>query len=390
MRKAANFWKYFIYAAMKVLFLTPWYPDEHHINHGIFVRDQALTIRQKHEVWVVSSKIDYRSFGFSQLIRVDTEFFGMKESRLVIKKSLPVFNQFNYFLRTAWETFKIARVFKPNIIHGNIGYPGAFWSWVMSSLLKIPFVLTEHTRITNNFRSFIHKHLTLFGLNRASNIIAVSHWHANEFLTFVDRKPVVIPNVINFEQLTKVIVLPDTDEFQIGFLGGMNTAVKGLDLLLQAIALVPGRFKLHIGGKGNLLENYKTLAKELKVYDKCIFYGAVPHEQVNQFMSRLHFFVSASRSETFGIAMVEALACGLPVIATDSGGPREFINLENGMIVPVENAEKLGEGILEMMKKFRTYNRELIRNQIIEKYSSQLFLEKIDTVYMEVIKNSKG
>ncbi len=49
---------------MKILFLTPWYPDEQFVNHGIFVRDQAVAVNEQNEVWVISSKVDYTRFGF--------------------------------------------------------------------------------------------------------------------------------------------------------------------------------------------------------------------------------------------------------------------------------------------------------------------------------------
>jgi glycosyltransferase involved in cell wall biosynthesis len=368
---------------MKILFLTPWYPDEINPNHGIFVRDQAVAISRHHEVRVISSKIDYSSFALSRLQRTDQVFRNLKESRIVIKRSLPVFNQLNYFLRTTLETYKISQTFKPDIIHGNIGYPGAFWSWMMSRLLRIPFVITEHTRITNHFRSFIHKKITLFGLRRAARIIAVSERHADEILRFVGEKPLVIHNVINFEKFSKVLGLPETGEFQIGFLGGLNTPVKGLDLLLRAAATLRGKFRLHIGGKGNLLEYYKTLAGELRILDKCVFYGAIAHEEVNSLMERLHFFVSASRYETFGIAMVEALACGLPVVATDSGGSREFITDENGILVNID-PQSLADGISELMRNFHRYDPIAIRNSVVSKFLDDNFLRKIDQVYNEV------
>jgi len=366
---------------MKVLFLTPWYPDEHNPNHGVFVRDQALTIQQAHEVRVVSGKINYAVFGFSSLTRYDSSYQGLKESRISVKKSLPVINQFNFFLRIALETLKIARDFKPDIIHGNIGYPGAFWAWIMSTLLKIPYVVTEHTRITNNFRSFVHRQLTLFGLRRARQIIAVSRWHADEIFGIVGKKPLVIHNVINFEKFPELPPSPGTARFQIGFLGYMETPVKGLDILLRAVASLSADFVLHIGGKGMLLEEYKRMAGTLGVSHKCRFYGAVMNEEVPAFMSKLHFLVSASRSETFGIAMVEALACGLPVVATDNGGSREFINSENGLIVPVDDPEQLSGAIAAMMKNYSRYNRELIRKDIMQKFSREVFLRKINEVY---------
>lgn len=368
---------------MKILFLTPWYPDERNPNHGVFVRDQAVLLGRDHQVWVVSAKIDYPAFGLSSASRADTDFHGVKESRIAVKRSLPVYNQFNFFLRVTWETLTIAKHFRPDIIHGNIGYPGAFWSWMMSKLLKIPFVVTEHTRITNNFRSAVHKQLTLFALRRAGALIGVSRWHAGEIAAVTGKKTVVIPNVIPFDKHPAVRVPPPADEFQIGFLGGLSTPVKGLDILLYAAAQAGGPFRLHIGGDGALLGQYKELSRKLRVYDRCIFYGSIPHEEVHSFMRRLHFFVSASRSETFGIAMVEALASGLPVVATDSGGSREFITPENGVVVGLA-APDLARGISGMMNNFHKYDSVAIRNSVIDKFSDHRFLMAINKVYIGI------
>jgi len=369
---------------MKILFLTPWYPDEHNPNHGVFVRDQAVLINKQHEVRVVSAKIDYSNFALSSLTRKDTIFQGVSESLLVVRKSLPVFNQFNFFLRTCRETLTIAKEFRPDIIHGNIGYPGAFWSWMLSAFLGVPFLITEHTRITNNFRSPVHKQLTLFGLRRASAVIGVSRWHADEIAAFIAKKVVVIPNVIHFEKYPAVRVPPATDEFQIGFLGGLSTPVKGLDILLHAAATLQGKFRLHIGGDGALLNYYKELAKELRIDHCCFFYGSIPHAQVNSFMQQLHFFVSSSRSETFGISMVEALVCGLPVVATDSGGSREFITPQNGVLVATD-ALHLAEGIRSVMNRFETYDPTVIRNSVLDKFSDNRFLDEINKVYGRLI-----
>src|SRR5690606_35642048 len=154
-----------------------------------------------------------------------------------------------------------------------------------------PYVVTEHTRVTNNFRSALHRRLTLLGFRHARAIIAVSRWHADEIGSYTQRKPVVVPNVIRFQEIPERVAHPDTEEFQIGFLGGLHTPVKGLGILLQAAAGLAGPFKLHIGGSGTLLDRYKEQAKELGIDHKCIFYGWVPYTEVKTFMSRLHIFV---------------------------------------------------------------------------------------------------
>jgi glycosyltransferase involved in cell wall biosynthesis len=161
--------------------------------------------------------------------------------------------------------------------------------------------------------------------------------------------------------------------------------VKGLDVLLQAVAGIRENVRLHIGGKGTLLDHYKTLAKKLNILDRCIFYGGIPHAEVNVFMQKLHCFVSSSRWETFGIAVVEAMACGVPVITTRSGGPDEFVNQANGLLIPVDDSEQLAAAITDMMKNFSRYDAALIRAQVLSRFSEDSFLEKIESVYSDAI-----
>src|SRR5258706_4978544 len=111
---------------MKILFLTPWYPDEKNPNHGIFVRDQALALSSQHEVVVISSKINNQKWGLGSYDLKEFFFNNVKEYRLVINRSLPIYNQLNYFLISMRVATTIARRHKSEVIHGNIGYPGGF------------------------------------------------------------------------------------------------------------------------------------------------------------------------------------------------------------------------------------------------------------------------
>jgi L-malate glycosyltransferase len=369
---------------MRILLLTPWYPNEKSAGSGAFIKSQAKALSKKHEVTVVFSTVDYKKFSFSSSVCVHSSDQAISEYRITVNKSILLFNQLNYLVIIILKTWRIARSVKPDIIHAHVGYPTAFWAWSISKLCGVPFVLTEHTRPVNNFRSYIHKRLTIFGMNRANALLAVSNMLAREMMEYVSRPVVVVPNVVDTKQFS-VSNFPKSEVIQIGFLGTLNKPVKGLDILLRACQKLKVDFTLHIGGQGLLLEEYKGLSEELGISAKCKFYGFVPVTEVPDFMSRLHFFVCSSRSETFCVALAEAMASGRPVVSTKCGGPEDFVNESNGILVNAEDVESLHIGIEQMMDRFQNFDRLKISKEMSERFSGESFVEKIERVYRMVL-----
>jgi len=364
--------------------LTPWYPDERSPNSGIFIQSQATALSEGHDVVVISAKVDYKKFGLFSY-QVDESKNGLvKEHRLLICKSLPVYNQLNHLFITCLFTWRVARKWKPEIIHASIGFPGAFWGWVISKLVGVPFVFTEHTRITNNFRSTFHKLITLWPLSGASQIMAVSSSLAKELKDLLNKEVIVVPNIIDVQKFIHVAPAPN-GVTQIGLLGGFNTPVKGLDILLRALAKVEKDYILHIGGTGSLEESYKSLARELGIDSKCRFYGFVPYDQVPEFMSRLHFYVCSSRYETFCVSLIEAMAAGRPIVSTRCGGPEDFVNKNNGVLCDKENSEALQHSIEWMILNYNSFNSAAIKTYIEENFTSKSFLKAINGVYAKAM-----
>jgi len=369
---------------MKILMVTPWYPDDRNPNSGVFIRTQAQALtRAGHDVIVVSSKINYAAFGILACAIQHSTTEGVQEYRIAIRKSFPLYNQLNMIFVSILHAVKIARAFKPQVIHASIGYPGAIWGWALGKILRVPFVITEHTRITNNFRSKLHRKLTIFGLKRAKAVIAVSRSLAKEIELYVKKDVAVIPNTIDVSRFKGSTSSPSAIP-QIGFLGGMNTPVKGLDILLHALAKTSTECMLHIGGSGILLQQYKQLAITLNITDKCRFYGFIPYDDVPSFIARMNFVVCSSRYETFCVSLIETMACGKPVIATRCGGPEEFVTPQNGVLVDKENPEKLAEALTWMIAHYRDYDEAAIKRYVNERFSEQAFVEKITALYRGV------
>ena len=367
-----------------MLFLTPWYPDEKLPHHGVFIRDQASTLAKDLEVAVLSAKVDYSSFKLFGWRVSESSYQGMKEYRLIVHRSIPLLNQVNYLLISIWVAYHIGRKFRPGIIHGNIAYPGGIWAYCTAFLLSCPFLVSDHTsRFTDNFRSTFHRWLTIFSLRRARRVIAVSAWAAKNIKEIIKRDVQIVPNVIHVNEYSitdNAQVIP-----QIGFLGGLSSEIhrKGLDILLTAIAPINHNYLLHVGGQGKFLDYYKDMAKLLGIGAKCHFHGFVPY--VPDFMKQLHFFVSASRIEAFGMVIVEAMACGLPVVTTDSGGPADFIDSSCGRMVPCGDVESLRQAIQWMIENYGNFDRDRIRSKVVFQYSPEAFTKEMKKIYSDLI-----
>jgi len=367
---------------MKILFLTPWYPHEVNTNSGVFIRDQAELAQQQHQVTVVFSTVDYTRFSLSGCSVSRSEYHGITEYRVVVNRSIRLFNQAHYLLRVLWHTWMICRAWKPDVIQANVSYPSSLFAWGIQKLTGCPYFVVEHTRMTNLFRSGFHAWATRRGLRNAAVRLAVSRRLAAEVETESGLKTEVLPNVVDTDRFT-IAPFP-ASVFQLGFLGALYTPVKGLDILLEALAQTRVPLVMHIGGRGPLLEKYRALAEELGVSDRCRFYGFVPHAELPEFMSRLHAFVSSSRYETFGVVIAEAMAAGLPVIVTRSGGPEDYVTEENGMLVPVGDVKALASAIERMSTQYTAYDREANATKIKEAFSKAVIRARLDAIYARV------
>lgn len=117
-------------------------------------------------------------------------------------------------------------------------------------------------------------------------------------------------------------------------------------------------------GKGELQKSMQELAKELNIADKVIFTGF--QQEIEKILKTLDIFVLASKKEGLGTSILEAMAAGIPVIGTASGGIPELIkDGENGLLVPPSNPEKLKDAILKLA------NSPELRIQLAERGKSE-------------------
>ncbi len=374
---------------MNILILTHSYPDINNTWRGIFINDQAKALSLIHNVTVVYFKVDYSHFSPFSGYRYSVKETGtLTEYIVTTGRSFPVINQLKYLYGTyRFICEHILNKKKIDIIHSHLSYPAGFLGTIIQKIKEIPNVITEHSWVEKYFRSPVHRLCVVYALKNCSCIVAVSNSLKKNIGLFCKNPVRIIPNVVDADRFPLLEARNDS-KFHLGLLGGLSTNRKGLDILLKSASLLNDRnLHLHIGGDGILLDHYKRRAMDLEVYDKCTFYGQILPDKQTEFYSKLDVFVLPSRDETFGVVVIEAMSCGLPVIATKCGGPQEIITPETGILVALENEHELADAILFMSSNLKSFDRATIKKYAGEKYGQKAFLSNVSMVYSETLDN---
>jgi len=266
------------------------------------------------------------------------------------------------FLKLIVKLAILFRKARPYTVIGFLSYANiiAILSKFLSKL-KFNLIITEHTHLSSallyarcrRIKSFLYK--TLF--NYATFIIIPSigiKQHLIEAFNLGQKRIKAIHNPID---LTKIYKLKDEDLDKNGLekyilVAGRLTKPKGYPYLLKAYSLISKdvQEKLVILGEGEDKENLKKLANDLGVQEKVLFLGF--QKNPYKFMKNASIFVLSSLSESFAIVIIEAMACGTPVISTDCpSGPGEIItNSINGILVSSGNEKALADAMLTLLK----------------------------------------
>ena len=175
------------------------------------------------------------------------------------------------------------------------------------------------------------------------------------------------------------------DPFRFISVGSLNE-VKGFDTLLKAFAnSFDNEAQLIIIGDGPLKDTLIKQAKELSITDRVYFKGRLSREEIVKCLSNANAFVLASRSETFGVSYIEAMAMGLPVIATRCGGPDVFMNEFCGIMVNVDDVGSLTDAMNNMIKDIKNYSPIEIRDYVSSLFSGAVIAKRLESILIEEV-----
>lgn len=288
------------------------------------------------------------------------------------------------------------REFEPDIIH-----TGHIWTLAdIAGSYDIPLIITAHgTDLIGYNKSLEYRNDAYSAFEKASKAITIS----KDNKTLVDQiygegKSMLIangydPNVFYKEDVDRKEFLKKfgimRDYKHIVSFAGKFTEEKGIDTLIKAAKLYENNDTLTIlAGNGEMFEKMNDLVDKLEVKN-LIFIKNQPHEILRKLYNLADVSIVPSRQEAFGLVVVEAMACGTPVIGSNTGGIPDIINNNVGVLIDVDDYKNLANEITLVINGTKTFDSNHIAKYALDKYSQEQFTKMVIDVYEEVIENQK-
>lgn len=274
---------------------------------------------------------------------------------------------------------------RPDILHAHNMQYAALAAHRVSIALDIPFCITEHSsafllgstppRLTPSFRDAAR---ACRGLACVSGALA----QAVQRLLEMHDIPLTLPNILD-PQLEKAArafdpAAPRDAPFTFLAIGRLD-GNKNHALLLRAFARcstpdAAAPAELQIAGAGTQLASLQRLAMELGIASRVHFLGLQNREGIFAALRRAHVLVQTSMVETFGVSIIEALAFGVPVLTTPSGGPCDIIkDKQDGELLMDHTPESLEAAMTRVWHEIERFNRRDIQRRALETYGAESF-----------------
>lgn len=273
-----------------------------------------------------------------------------------------IYEMFSFVANSIIPSWRLARHFQPDLVHIHSGFPTGPLGYWLKMTLGIPYIMTLHGGEVPGFLpdevgtlQDILAPATRIVWNAASSVVAVSEGLRDLSLLSLPSVDIeVIPNGVDCQYFTP----PETCREQTGpmrlLFVGRVVRQKGLCYLLDALAEIKAKgstnWHLKIVGDGPLRPALEQQAAELGLSDQVEFTGWLPFEHVPEEMRAADLFVLPSIVEGMPLVLLQAMACGMPVIATQVPGSVDLVDPgRNGLLVPSKDPLVLAGALASLL-----------------------------------------
>lgn len=359
-----------------VLFISSWYPSPT-TSEGTFVEMHLLALQSRgcKCAMMLNGETTMGNYIGAQFSKKNLLNFRRREDITFIEnltihpKPLrfvkdPLAERKKNILKQSLRSIKayIALYGKPDVIFHHGIFDFTYISEYLAEELNIPIWYMENSPnieegtfpCANPFEN--EESLKNF-VKRSDRRFAVTDGYVEKMSRIFGCNFEKVPNVITDDYFVEAPAERPTDEFVFANVAILDPR-KRQDLIIKAFATAfkgDHSKKLVIAGDGKLKAELKKLSSDLGVSKQVKIPGYLNRDEVKELLDSSHAFVLASRAETFGVVVIEALARGIPVISSDIPGTREIVTPENGLLFESGNENDLVRAMKEMVVNYDLY-----------------------------------
>ena len=364
---------------------------------GAVATELGLELAERgHEIHFISYAQPFRLDGFRERV-----FFHEVEV-----EDYPLFEHPPYTLALAVAVHDAARQYDLDLVHVHYAIPHAASGWIAREMLLGERDLKVVTTLHGTDITLVGQHpsfhaITRFSILRSDGLTAVSGYLRDETVRnfgIPSEDISVVPNFIDTDRYRRegkpchrTSLAPEGERIlmHVSNFRAVKRAVDIVEVFARVVAEVPSR--LIMVGDGPDRVRAGKRAVELGVADRVTFLGK--HTSVDELLACADLFLLPSESESFGLAALEAMACGTPVVASRVGGLPEVVTEgESGFLLPVGDVEGMAEASLRLLRDDALWQQLSAgaRRWAVEEFSVDQIVPRYEELYRKVLGQEAG
>lgn len=395
---------------MKIRVVSPWYPDYAQVHSGIFVAKQVAAVREfGHEVTVDVPQVFPAPQGSIPAPVIDSmralaarsreAMFASNNGVTYIPTPMPSRGGPLGRARAISQSLSLLGEFRqdtPELVHAHLGLPTA-WAVNQMTHSSLPLVVTEHqSTLDSVFSDPEATDAYAEVVSRADAFICVSE-HLREQIAehlgaWAGQRIEVVPNIVDLAEIP--FRQRSGPQFVSWIYIGGLMAHKGVQTLLTTFAEYrkthDGGAQLTLVGDGPLREWVRSYAATHGFGDSVRIMGSVPHDRLGDYLSEADVMVHLSPAETFGIAPLEGIGSGLPVVCLRNQGAVNTwgdIERECGLLLTLDaSPAEIAATIADLRRSSERLEPIVGRQAILERYSPTVVAKRLIEIYRGAVK----
>jgi glycosyltransferase involved in cell wall biosynthesis len=388
---------------MKVFFNCTWFPNRISKGEGFFMKHYTDAISAYDDVTVFYATEDPSLKQSSEFVRGNNN--EVKTRIVYFKPFSSGIKALDLIINSIKRTLHLRRIIRqecresgrPDIFHLSVLSPSVVILWYYKFIYRIPYIYSEHWDIPirvhlGEVRNWLPyrigmKLCALF----TSRVVVCSKAMKDTFKLYgLSDNVDIISSVVYLNNKG----IDDTSRLEgkkiilhVSSLGEAQKNVSGMVKAIAEVSKTRSDFEFHVLGYGKEFDSLNQLATSLGVLNKSVFFhGFVSDEEKRQWFERSAFHLLFSNFEGYSLVTAESIYYGRPVIATHCGGPEDFVNENNGILVQPRDIPGLVTGVNYMLDHYQRFIPDDLRRYGEQIFSPQVVGLKHHKLYEEVLK----